>query len=92
MKHMPCKIDKCILLPVCLSKVVIDCQKMRDYYGHLKHMRRIHGAELWEVFNAVLPNMRTLKGPIRLMESKVYKVHKYERNDYYHGTNSVHKQ
>lgn len=39
---------------------------MREYYQYLKNERKIHGQGVWGIFNDVLPNMRTIQGPIVL--------------------------
>ena len=67
---IPCKANKCILFPVCISRRDIVCDDLRSFYHHVV----IHTAEfncpdknkeritVWETIKQTLPNLSTLKG------------------------------
>jgi hypothetical protein len=62
---------------------------MRNYYVYLKNERRIQGEAVWKIFNQVLPNMKTIKGPITVTNGTAHRIHKYEKNRYYHASNPL---
>jgi len=71
---IPCKKNKCILYPVCISKRDIVCDALRTFY----HYTVIRSSEfncpdkneasqtVWQSLKNFLPNLSTLKGKINV--------------------------
>ena len=53
---MPCKKDKCILLPVCKSKQTIRCKDLSDYYWYCVWI----GRNMWVDICRTLPNLNKI--------------------------------
>ncbi len=66
MDHLPCKIDKCILFPTCMTKKSINCEHLRRHYEYLKHDIDVHGGSLWKILNETLPRMKAILGFVAL--------------------------
>ncbi len=73
MEAIPCKVNKCILLPVCIAKETIHCDDLQEYYVSLdvenKSSRTLTGGEMhyynsreitisvWQSLNDLFPNL-----------------------------------
>jgi len=60
----PCKIDKCICYPSCVTKKDIVCQILKDYYIQM-HITNAHlancNSKCWGNIRTVLPNLITVR-------------------------------
>jgi hypothetical protein len=77
-KHLPCKKDKCILYPSCVSKHMIDCIPLREYYQYYKRERQVKPKTIWKAINTVLPYVQSIVGPLN--ESQRVPQYYYRKN------------
>ena len=77
-KHLPCKKDKCILYPSCVSKHMIECIPLREYYQYYKRERRVKPKTIWRAINTVLPYVQSIVGPLN--ESRLAPQYYYQRS------------
>ena len=65
MKHLPCKIEKCILFPICISEHVIDCNELVEWYEYYTKKRNVKSRTTWRAINNIFPKLQTIVGPLR---------------------------
>jgi len=55
---LPCKENKCILYPICMSKDYIDCAELYIHGNYLESKGDYKSA--WSILRESFPNLRTL--------------------------------
>lgn len=69
----PCKEMKCILYPICLTKILIDCSILQSHYEaatiEYKGLAN-QTSKTWGGINMILPKVKSIRGRIK---SKKYK-------------------
>jgi len=71
MPHLPCKIEKCIAYPSCVSKKRVTCMKLRDFYDHIiKENSQLANrtAKAFSIIHQTLPNLRSITSQIKAKE------------------------
>jgi hypothetical protein len=63
--RLPCKTNKCLKYPSCISLNVVDCDILRDIYMTLMNENKglaNRTAKTWGTIRMTLPNVLTIKG------------------------------
>ncbi len=55
---IPCIKNKCLKLPICVSKIRIDCIILKDYYDSIQE--DMEWEELWIMLNKTFPNLESI--------------------------------
>ncbi len=77
---IPCKENKCLLLPICKGKISIECVELTSYYGTLTDGTYDSGADIWIVIEETLPKLKEIVGPMKRafhFKYRSYKIVKY---------------
>ena len=82
---MPCKENKCILLPICKGKFEIECKQLATYYGYKTDHTYIPGHDIWESIEKILPNLLEIHGPMiqtKSLNYRSFKIYKHSEDRY----------
>jgi len=69
--ELPCKIEKCIAYPSCVSKEKITCMYLRDTYDSIiKANQQLANrtAKAFAIIHQTLPNLQSITSRIKAME------------------------
>jgi len=76
MNHsLPCLTNKCILLPVCKTKLKIECENLTDYYADKTDRTYLSGHEIWDTIEKTLPKLSEIQGPMIHTKSLNYRAY-----------------
>ena len=78
--NIPCRENKCILLPICKNKFEIECQILADFYGKETGGTYDSRADVWDDIEKTLPKLIEVHGPMVLTKTlayRSYKIYKY---------------
>lgn len=78
---IPCKQNKCILYPICISKFEIECDFLSSYYGKMSNETYDSEDEkAWNEIEKILPKLQEIHGPIvngKHLQYRAYTIYKY---------------
>ena len=58
--NLPCKEDKCILRPACISKMEIRCNALWFYFRYLEKIACIDTVAAWEFIQVYFPMLHSI--------------------------------
>ena len=88
----PCKANKCIAYPICLSKTEIECQLLADFYGMASDQTYESGADIWNVIQEALPKLQEIHGPRLTKGGLIYRafnIYKYPDPGYFNPGDKI---
>ena len=82
----PCKESKCILYPICLDKIKLECELLSDFYGMATDQTYDSGADVWNAIQEVLPKLQEIQGPQIInggLSYRAFNIYKYPDPGYF---------
>ena len=59
---IPCRKNKCILLPVCRYKTNISCDELESYFVMLMRVRKFNFNKSFDVITETIPYLHRMEG------------------------------